>query len=95
VLPPPAGGFRRRAGAPAASPPLTAPGEGTAPAQPPPAPAGGGATLKERLKEAERGILLERLERNRWQMARTARDLGIERSHLYRKLKALGIRPPD
>jgi DNA-binding NtrC family response regulator len=71
-----------------------APDGGSAPAPPAPSPAAGDATLRERLKEAERALLFERLERNRWQMARTARDLGIERSHLYRKLKALGIRPP-
>jgi transcriptional regulator of acetoin/glycerol metabolism len=27
-------------------------------------------------------------------MTRTAERLGIERSHLYRKLKAYGISPP-
>ena len=27
-------------------------------------------------------------------MTRTAERLGIERSHLYRKLKAYGITPP-
>ena len=59
-----------------------------------PGPAGK-AKLKDSLRLAERAILLEALERNRWQMARTARELGLERSHLYRKLKGLGIRPPD
>ena len=64
-------------------------------------PAGGSAapdtlpTYKESLREAERTILLAALERHRWQMARTARALGIERSHLYRKIKGLGIRIPD
>ena len=28
-----------------------------------------------------------------WNMTRTAEKLGIERSHLYRKLKAYGITP--
>ena len=59
-----------------------------------PGPAGK-AKLKDSLRLAERAILLEALERNRWQMARTARELGLERSHLYRKLKGHGIRPPD
>ncbi len=59
-----------------------------------PGPAGR-AKLKDSLRLAERAILLEALERNRWQMAKTARELGLERSHLYRKLKGLGIRPPD
>ncbi|OLC53882.1 MAG: hypothetical protein AUH92_05070 [Acidobacteria bacterium 13_1_40CM_4_69_4] len=59
-----------------------------------PGPAGRGK-LRDSLRLAERAILLETLQRNRWQMAKTARELGLERSHLYRKLKALGIRPPD
>ena len=36
---------------------------------------------------SSRGVL----ERNRWRMSRAARELGLERSHLYKKLKALGI----
>jgi DNA-binding NtrC family response regulator len=52
-------------------------------------------TLKESLKEAERSILVRVLEKNRWHMAKSARELGLERSHLYRKLKALGVKPPD
>jgi DNA-binding NtrC family response regulator len=55
----------------------------------------GRSTLKDSLQQAERAIVLRTLERNRWQMAKSARELGLERSHLYRKLKALGIRPPD
>jgi two-component system, NtrC family, nitrogen regulation response regulator NtrX len=54
------------------------------------------SSLKEILEEAERAALREALERNRWQMAKTARELGLERSHLYKKLKSLGIPlPPD
>ena len=65
-----------------------------------PAPAGAAAvpprtTLKDSLQQAERDIVLKALERNRWQMTKAARELGLERSHLYRKVKALGIRPPD
>jgi len=52
-------------------------------------------TLKDSLQQAERDIVLKALERNRWQMTKAARELGLERSHLYRKVKALGIRPPD
>ena len=29
-----------------------------------------------------------------WNMTKTAQKLGIERSHLYRKLKVYGITPP-
>ncbi len=80
---------------PSSAPPAAAAGA-RVPSLPPaasdPAPR---ATLKDGLKEAERAILLRALEQNRWQMTRTAGALGLERSHLYRKLKALGIKPPD
>jgi DNA-binding NtrC family response regulator len=80
--------------------PAQAPSPPIAPASPePPVPAGAGGTeagtLKDALRAAERRLILAALERNRWQMARTARQLGLERSHLYRKLKSFGIRPPD
>jgi DNA-binding NtrC family response regulator len=64
----------------------------------PPAPAAAlsaRTTLKDSLQRAERDIVLGALERNRWQMTKAARELGLERSHLYRKVKALGLRPPD
>lgn len=51
-----------------------------------------GATFKELVDEAEATILREALERNGGQMARTARSLGMERSHLYKKTRALGVR---
>jgi DNA-binding NtrC family response regulator len=43
-------------------------------------------------EEAERQILEEALERHQGQMAATARALGLERSHLYKKARALGLR---
>jgi len=43
-------------------------------------------------EEAERTILEEALASHGGQMARTARALDIERSHLYKKAKALGLR---
>ncbi len=44
----------------------------------------------------ERDLVLGVLERTRWRMSRAAEQLGLERSHLYKKLKALGIeRPPE
>jgi DNA-binding NtrC family response regulator len=52
------------------------------------------STLRDILEQTERAALKAALERNRWQMAKTARELGLERSHLYKKLKALGITPP-
>ena len=39
--------------------------------------------------------MLETLERHAWRMAESARALGLERSHLYKKMKALGIQKPD
>jgi DNA-binding NtrC family response regulator len=43
-------------------------------------------------EEAERIIIEEALAQNGGQMAATARALGLERSHLYKKAKALGLR---
>ena len=43
-------------------------------------------------EEAERTILEEALVHHNGQMAATARGLGLERSHLYKKAKALGLR---
>ncbi len=43
-------------------------------------------------EEAERTILEEALAHHSGQMAATARALGLERSHLYKKAKALGLR---
>ena len=45
--------------------------------------------------ELERQVLLSVLERQRWRMTAAAAELGLERSHLYKKLKALGIERPD
>ncbi len=45
--------------------------------------------------EAERTILEEALSHHGGQMAATARALGLERSHLYKKAKALGLRGDD
>jgi len=43
-------------------------------------------------EEAERTILEEALTHHAGQMAATARALGLERSHLYKKARALGLR---
>ena len=43
-------------------------------------------------EEAERRILEEALSHHGGAMAATARGLGLERSHLYKKCKALGLR---
>ncbi|HEY6559319.1 MAG TPA: sigma-54 dependent transcriptional regulator [Polyangiaceae bacterium] len=43
-------------------------------------------------EEAERTIIEEALTQHGGQMAATARALGLERSHLYKKARALGLR---
>jgi len=50
-------------------------------------------TLPLRLARArfERQYILHRLSANRGNLGITARDLGIERTNLYRKMKQLGI----
>jgi two-component system nitrogen regulation response regulator NtrX len=51
-------------------------------------------TLKEARETFERAYILGELRAQEWNMTRTADKLGIERSHLYRKLKMYGITPP-
>ncbi|MCK4915648.1 MAG: sigma 54-interacting transcriptional regulator, partial [Candidatus Eisenbacteria sp.] len=46
------------------------------------------------LPEAERAFLLSVLERNRWNRAATARELGIHKTTLWRKMKRLEIAAP-
>ena len=46
------------------------------------------------LERVEREAILRVCERHHWRMTRAAAELGLERSHLYKKLKALGIERP-
>ncbi|HEV2206061.1 MAG TPA: sigma-54 dependent transcriptional regulator [Candidatus Acidoferrales bacterium] len=48
-------------------------------------------TLANRVEAFERETLLAELKRNRNHMTNTARALGLERSHLYKKCQQLGI----
>jgi DNA-binding NtrC family response regulator len=48
-------------------------------------------TLAERVEAFERETLLAELKRNRHHMTNTAKALGLERSHLYKKCQQLGI----
>jgi len=41
----------------------------------------------------EREFVLRKLEEHRWNMTHAAAALGLERSHLYRKMRSLGIAP--
>jgi DNA-binding NtrC family response regulator len=56
--------------------------------------AAGARSLREARDNFERAFILAELRVHDWNMTRTAERLGIERSHLYRKLKAYGIVPP-
>ncbi len=51
----------------------------------------GGGPLTQRIEEFERETLLAELRRNRHHMTNTAKALGLERSHLYKKCQQLGI----
>jgi DNA-binding NtrC family response regulator len=51
-----------------------------------------GVPFKVLADEAERAIIEEALTHHGKQMTATARALGLERSHLYKKAKALGLR---
>jgi len=50
-------------------------------------------SLREARDHFERAYILAELRAQDWNMTRTAERLGIERSHLYRKIKAYGIAP--
>ncbi|MBS1832829.1 MAG: sigma-54-dependent Fis family transcriptional regulator [Acidobacteria bacterium] len=48
-------------------------------------------TLAERVETYERSVVLAELERHSYRMTETAKILGLERSHLYKKCQQLGI----
>jgi two-component system nitrogen regulation response regulator NtrX len=50
-------------------------------------------SLQEARSAYEREFVLRKLEENRWNMTKAAEALGLERSHLYRKMRSLGIAP--
>ena len=51
----------------------------------------GSGPLSQRLESFEREVLLAELRRHHHHMTNTARALGLERSHLYKKCQQLGI----
>jgi len=51
----------------------------------------GAGTLAGRVEAFERETLVTELKRNRHHMTNTAKALGLERSHLYKKCQQLGI----
>jgi two-component system nitrogen regulation response regulator NtrX len=52
---------------------------------------GGFSTLQEARAAYERDYILRKLQENQGNVSRTAEVLGLERSHLYRKMKSLSI----
>jgi two-component system nitrogen regulation response regulator NtrX len=56
---------------------------------------GGPLPLRQARARFEREYILYRLSANRGNLGHTARDLGIERTNLYRKMKQLGIPAPS
>ncbi|HET9299555.1 MAG TPA: sigma-54 dependent transcriptional regulator [Candidatus Polarisedimenticolaceae bacterium] len=63
-------------------------------AAPPSSPAAAQEDLASYLERVEREAILRVCERHHWRMTKAAAELGLERSHLYKKLKALGIERP-
>jgi two-component system nitrogen regulation response regulator NtrX len=47
--------------------------------------------LKDARQEFEKTFILKTLKKNEWNISKTAQILGIERSHLHRKIKSYGI----
>ncbi len=55
----------------------------------------GDAPLKIVREAVERAYILQRLTENNWNVSRTAEVLGVERTHLHRKLRSLSIQRGD
>ena len=53
------------------------------------------STLLQAREAYERDYILKELDRCHGNVSRAAESLGLERSHLYRKMKALGISTHD
>jgi DNA-binding NtrC family response regulator len=53
--------------------------------------AGSSGTLSHRVEEFERQMILEEIKRQNYHITNTAKALGLERSHLYKKCQQLGI----
>ncbi len=68
---------------------------GVRPAPAPPKFDGPRPTLRDFREAAERQFVQETLEENGWNISRTAQVLGIERTNLHKKIKALGLKKDD
>lgn len=49
-------------------------------------------SLREFKEEAERTFIEDTLERSGWNVSRAAQELGVERTNLHKKIKALGLK---
>ena len=56
---------------------------------------GEGATFQEFKDRAEQAYLQKKLEANNWSVARTARELGMQRSNIYKKIEKYDLRRPS
>ena len=56
---------------------------------------GSRSLLYSRLEDTERELILKTLEEHRWHISKVAKILGLERSHLYKKMKQYGISRPQ
>ena len=52
-------------------------------------------SLRDFREAVERAYILQRLRDNGWNVSRTAESLMVERTHLHRKMKLLGIQRGD
>jgi two-component system nitrogen regulation response regulator NtrX len=52
---------------------------------------GEGKNLRDARQEFEKTFILKTLKKNEWNISKTAQILGVERSHLHRKIKSYGI----
>jgi two-component system nitrogen regulation response regulator NtrX len=55
----------------------------------------GAPTYDEFRRNSEKAFLEKHLEANRYNISRTAEQLGMQRSSLYKKMSSLGINPPE
>jgi DNA-binding NtrC family response regulator len=55
----------------------------------------GDVTLREFRDQVERDFIQRKLMENGWNVSRTAEQLGIERTNLHRRLRALGLHKPE
>lgn len=51
--------------------------------------------LYSKLEDTEKQLILRTLEENKWHISKVAGILGLERSHLYKKMKKYGISRPE